>query len=303
MLYYRIKPLIPRRLQIFIRRRIVAHKLKEYHHIWPIDPSAAKPPCGWRGWPGNKKFALVITHDVDTQKGHNCSEQLMRLEEKLGFRSSFNFVFERYRLSRSLIENLLQEGFEVGGHGLKHDGKLFSDKKTFRKRAGQINQYLSEYKAVGFRSPAMHHKLDWLHDLNMEYDSSTFDTDPFEPQPDAVGTIFPFWVPKNSNADGYIELPYTLPQDFTLFILMQKKNIDTWKRKLAWIAAKGGMALFITHPDYMNFGRTKNGPEEYPVEYFTEFLLHIKRKYHNEYWNALPREVASFYKARIPGKF
>jgi hypothetical protein len=24
---------------------------------------------------------------------------------------------------------------------------------------------------------------------------STFDTDPFEPQPDGMGTIFPFWVP------------------------------------------------------------------------------------------------------------
>jgi hypothetical protein len=38
--------------------------------------------------------------------------------------------------------------------------------------------------------------LDWLGDLNIQYDGSTFDTDPFEPQPDGAGTIFPFWVPK-----------------------------------------------------------------------------------------------------------
>ena len=53
---------------------------------------------------------------------------------------------------------------------------------------------------------------------------------------------------------GYVELPYTLPQDFLLFILLQEKNIDTWKKKLDWIVDHGGMALFIAHPDYMNFG-------------------------------------------------
>ena len=36
--------------------------------------------------------------------------------------------------------------------------------------------------------------LDWLHDLTIAWDSSTFDTDPFEPQADGAGTIFPFWV-------------------------------------------------------------------------------------------------------------
>ena len=44
-----------------------------------------------------------------------------------------------------------------------------------------------------FRSPAMQHK-SWLHELEVEYAKSTFDTDPFEPQPDAARTIFPFWV-------------------------------------------------------------------------------------------------------------
>jgi hypothetical protein len=41
----------------------------------------------------------------------------------------------------------------------------------------------------------MYHDLELLHHLDIEYDASTFDTDPFEPQPDGMGTIFPFWVP------------------------------------------------------------------------------------------------------------
>ena len=104
----------------------------------------------------------------------------------------------------------------------------------------------------------MHHNLEWIHDLDIEY-ASTFDTDPFEPQSDGVGTIFPFWVSGNSNQKGYVELPYTLPQDFTLFILMKEKNIDIWKQKLDWIAENGGMALVNTHPDYMNFDEADPG--------------------------------------------
>jgi hypothetical protein len=47
---------------------------------------------------------------------------------------------------------------------------------------------------------------------------------------------------------GYVELPYPLPQDFTLFTVMREKDIDIWKKKLDWIVEKGGMALLITHP-------------------------------------------------------
>ena len=76
----------------------------------------------------------------------------------------------------------------------------------------------------------MHHDLDLIGALDIQYDLSTFDTDPFEPQPDGVGTIFPFWVDNKRNKNGgYVELPYTLPQDFTPFILMREKinkNMD-----------------------------------------------------------------------------
>ena len=70
---------------------------------------------------------------------------------------------------------------------------------------------------------------------------------------------------------GYVELPYTLAQDFTLFVLMEKKTIDIWKKKTDWVAEKGGMVLINTHPDYMNFGNTRIGLEEYPAEYYAEF--------------------------------
>ena len=297
--FYKLKPFIPRWLQIYLRRQIVLYQRQKYAYIWPIDFKAFKPPEGWPGWPGGKKFALVLTHDVDTERGHDKVKKLMELEEGLGFHSSFNFVAERYNVSASLRNSLSEKGFEVGVHGLMHDGKLYDSTEIFDERACRINQYISDWGAFGFRSPAMHHNLEWIHKLQIMYDASTFDTDPFEPQSDGVRTIFPFWVSDDSSQKGYLELPYTLPQDFTLFILMKEKNIDIWKKKLDWLADKGGMALVNTHPDYMIFSGNKPKIEEYPAKYYEEFLKYIGTKYEGQYWHALPNELARFWLSKI----
>ena len=249
--YYFLKRFIPRPVQIYLRRILIRQRMSRHKDTWPIDPRSAKPPEGWTGWPEGKKFALVLTHDVETKKGLEKCRALMDIEEKLGFRSSFNFVAGDYSAPEELLNEISTRGFEAGVHGLHHQGNIFRSRKIFEEQATKINQYLKKWNLAGFRSPSMYHNLEWLHELNIDYDASTFDTDPFEPQPDGVGTIFPFWVSGNSNQTGYVELPYTLPQDFLLFILMQQKNIDIWKKKLDWIAEKGGMALFITHPDYI----------------------------------------------------
>jgi len=281
---------------------VVLRKRELYKHIWPIDENAGKLPEGWPRWPGKKKFAFALMHDVETEKGHRKCNQVIKLEEETGFRSSFNFVPERYQVSSGIRKQLVEKGFEVVVHGLKHDGKLFISRKKFSKQAIRINQYLKDWQSVGFVSPSMHRNLDWMQDLDLEYDASTFDTDPFEPQPDGVGTIFPFWVQNGSKKKGFVELPYTLPQDFTLFVLMKERNIHIWKKKLDWIAEKGGMALLITHPDYMNCNKGRCKIEEYPMEFYKEFLDYVKTKYEGQYWHPLPKEMARFWKQKMVEK-
>jgi glycosyltransferase involved in cell wall biosynthesis len=134
--------------------------------------------------------------------------------------------------------------------------------------------------------------------LGAEYDASTFDTDPFEPQPDGVGTIFPFWVP-GPDGNGFVELPYTLIQDFNLFKVLRARDISIWKRKVDWIAEHGGMVLVNTHPDYMCFDGRENR-DEYAVSSYEELLRYVRDKYEGSYWSALPREVARYYRERIP---
>jgi len=271
-------------------------KLHANSNNWPISDTAAKAPPNWRGWPNKKSFALVLTHDVETAKGLKNCNSLMQLEEELGFRSSFNFVLNDYNLPSNIPNDLKAKGFEIGVHGVVHKGNIYSSEKEFLKSSIHINRKLREWGAVGFRSPSMFHDLKLNHYLDIEYDASTFDTDPFEPQPDGVDTIFPFWVPKNSNHAGYVELPYTIPQDFLSYILMNDDGLEIWKRKLDWIAANGGMALLVTHPDYMSF-EGKPNYDEYPASKYAEFLKYINSKYKDRFWQALPREVARFWKS------
>jgi glycosyltransferase involved in cell wall biosynthesis len=298
-IYYLLKPVIPWRVRVELRRWRANRRRKAFADVWPIDPKAGSAPLGWPGWPDGKRFAVILTHDVEGSKGLSRVEQLMNLEQKHGFRSCFNFVPEgEYRVSDTLRERLNDAGFEVGIHGLEHDGKLYSSQATFAAKASRIREYRQQWNASGFRSPLMQHKLGWLHALGVEYDASTFDTDPFEPEPDGMGTVFPFWV-SGPDGGGYVELPYTLVQDFTLFSVLREGSIDIWKRKIDWIVAHGGMVLLNTHPDYMCFNG-KRGRDEFPVAHYEELLRYVKEKYEGLYWAALPREVAQSYRDQVP---
>ena len=285
-------------------------------------------PADWPGWPDGKKFAFVLTHDVESPAGLAKCRQLMQLELQMGFRSSFNFIPEGdYTVPKEFREELKRNGFEVGIQDLKHDGKLFKDRESFRQGASQINRYMHEWAAVGFRSGFMFHNLEWAHDLDIDYSSCTFDTDPFEPQPDGVGTIFPFWVPAGAASSskfevqrslfdvkspssaignpgcvqpskrGYVEMPYTLPQDSTLFLVLSEPTPEIWLRKLDWIVQHGGMALVNVHPDYLCFPGEPVSSQTFSVEFYEKLLQYVRGKYEGAFWHALPNQIAAYCKA------
>jgi uncharacterized protein len=293
--YYTLKPYLPWRLRFAIRK-ISARRIRaRANGSWPICESAAQTPTNWPGWPGGKQFAFVLTHDVEHGAGVAKSRRLAELEQQLGFRSSFNFVPEgKYTTPPELRHWLTENGFEVGVHDLHHDGRLYDSSAAFAKKAKKINGYLKEWNAVGFRSGFMLNRLDWLHELEVQYDASTFDTDPFEPQPEGRNTIFPFVANGTNGQPRFVELPYTLVQDSTLFLLLGETTPDIWLKKADWIAHHGGMALVIIHPDYVRFPGEPASAGTYDVQLYIDFLQTMKVRYADKYWHALPREVASF---------
>jgi len=297
-IFYILKPGIPKKLQIEIRRKYLVLQKRNKFPLWPIDTTLYEvykkgikeifnlfslteiPFINF--WPYNKKFAFVLTHDVETQRGQRNIRILKRIEENLKYHSIWNFVPEKYKLDIELIEELKKDGFEIGIHGLKHDGKLFRSDKIFFKRVSKINFYLKKFKCSGFRSPVAWRNYEYMQNLHIEYDLSYFDSDIFEVQAGGSLSFHPFFLGK------FVELPYTLPQDHTLFILLGEKDDKIWQEKLKLIKKLQGMVLMLVHPDYI---LTNN-----ILDIYKNFLLEIKND--QTYWHALPREVARWWHSR-----
>ena len=233
-------------------------------------------------WPDDADFALVLTHDVETAEGLQHVPTIAAIEEELGFRSSWNVVPHKYPVDMRLIEDLKSRGFEIGVHGFNHDGRLYFSQRTFQSRAPAINSAIHKYGAVGFRSPMVHRNLEWLQLLDIEYDSSCFDVDPFQAMPGGVGSIWPFVFGR------FVELPYTLPQDHTLFIALGHRDTRVWTEKLQFIARHHGLALMLTHPDYLT--------SDHNLSLYRDFLSYVKS--HGGFWHGLPRDVTDWWRDR-----
>ncbi len=227
-------------------------------------------------WPESADFALVLTHDVESRRGFLQIPKLAEIEESLGFRSSWNIVPYKYKMDDGLIDDIKQRGHEFAIHGYNHDGRLFQSKEMFDSRVPFINRAIERYGAVGFRAPMVHRNLQWMQQLNIEYDASCFDVDPFQAMPGGVGGIWPFAVGK------FIELPYTMPQDHTLFVSLGETTDRIWREKLKFIQRYHGMALMLTHPDYLD------SPSQLRI--YSDFLRWLRDN--TGPWHVLPQEVS-----------
>lgn len=237
-------------------------------------------------WPDGADFAFVPTHDVETADGMRNVLRIADFEQELGFRSAWNIVPHKYPIDPGIVRELVDRGFEIGVHGYNHDGKLFTSRRVFDSRVPAINAALESFDAVGFRAPMVHRNLEWLQSLEVEYDASCFDVDPYQAMPGGVGSIWPFI------AGRYVELPYTLPQDHTLFIALGEPDERIWLEKLDYLIAMRGMALVITHPDYLD--------SQPRIDAYRRFLQQMRDA--DGMWHALPREVAAWWRDRDQSK-
>jgi len=297
-LYYAVKPLLPRWSTRRLRRLRGTVTDPRFPLGWPIEDRYVR--FQWEiarqlmrqhartalpfihFWPQGHGYAFVLTHDVESAAGQERALSLAGLDASYGFRSSFNFVPEEYRLDHGLLAELRLRGFEVGVHGLQHDWKLFSSHSEFLRRARPINRYIKAMRATGFRAPLTHRNPEWMQALDIDYDLSFFDTDPHEPTPGGTMSIWPFMIGR------FVELPYTLVQDYTLTAVLRETTPRLCLENVDFIRDHCGMALLNAHPDYLNNPITRR--------VYEEFLRAMRAR--ADYWHALPGEVARWWRAR-----
>ncbi len=276
--YYHLRPMLPlairRRLQrlVFRRRRMCRFP------AWPVDCSVEdifeqlmaltlhasgvrEIPFIWF-WPDGRDSALMMTHDVEGQKGADHCDFLMDLDDSYDIKAAFQLIPEgAYKGFDALVSKIRARGFELNIHDLDHDGRLYEQKELFEKRASKINKYGRQYGMQGFRSGSMHRNQEWFDMLHFQYDMSVPTVSHLEPQKGGCCTVTPYFV------DNVLELPLTTIQDHGMFYILLDRSIDLWKQQIEMILAHHGLISFIVHPDYITY------PAE--CEQYRELLKHI----------------------------
>lgn len=296
--YYRVRPLLPRSAQMRMRRSFSRVQAKAQFPRWPVETAlhdfygllfsllaeiAAEPIPTLAPWPRGFRWALVLTHDVEGPAGHANLLQLLEVELRRGYRSAWNFVPESEPPAEDVfVEELRASGFEVGVHGLFHDGRDVASLRTLKRRLPRIRGYAERWQAVGFRSPATLRSWELMPLLGFDYDSSYSDTAPFEPQPGGCCSWLPYMI------KDLVELPITLPQDHTLFELLGHRDGTIWLEKARFLRDQGGMALMLTHPDYIDNPRLLTSYADFLDEFADD----------EEAWRALPGQLSAWWRRR-----
>jgi hypothetical protein len=301
-IYYLVRPILP----VAIRKYLQRIQLRNWEGIrfprWPVDLtvddicervltllirslSVDRVPFIWF-WPDGAPSCAIVTHDVETAAGRDICPRLVDLDNAYGIKSSFQIIPEsRYEVPQSFLDEIRCRGFEINVHDLNHDGRLFDNYEQFLPRAKEINRYGREFGAAGFRSAALYRNLDWYGALDFSYDMSVPCVGHLEAQRGGCCTAMPYFIGK------ILELPVTTVQDYSLFHILNEYSIALWKRQVAQIIQRHGLASFIVHPDYVNEPRARATYES--------LLTHLALlRQQGKLWMALPNEVDKWWRAR-----
>ena len=298
--FYAAKPLMPRRLQIAARRMYTKRLGLPEFPAWPLDESvvrlvrfyalclllaASAETLAFRWfWPRNFHAAAILTHDVESAEGLRLALELADLEEERGLRSSFNVVASWYPVDEGLLRELRGRGFEIGLHGLRHDHSLFTTHEVFRSQLPAIDDAARSFEAQGFRSPSTHRVHEWLGELPLSYDCSVPHSDPYEPKAGGCCTLWPYFI-----AD-VVEVPYTLPQDHTLFTVLGRKSAEDWLGQVEAIERRHGLIQCLSHPDPGYLG----DPDK--RAFYAELLDALADR--PKVWKPLPRDLVDWWRKR-----
>jgi peptidoglycan/xylan/chitin deacetylase (PgdA/CDA1 family) len=228
---------------------------------WPVEPSveavrriylaarrAADPTLEPKSfWPEGKRWALLLSHDIDSAEGLGLAGEQAEEERERGLAACWFVVGRRYPLDAGAVAELVAAGAELGLHGDTHDNKLaFLPLPEIERRLDACADVVAEHGMRGFRSPSML-RTDALYDAlagRFSYDSSMPDTG-LLPAPNGCATVFPF------EYRGVLILPLTLPPDGQLLArgLAPEEVLATWIAKAEWVRSVGGMAFHLVHPE------------------------------------------------------
>ncbi len=273
---------IPGGLRIKIGQALAAMENPSFPK-WPIDPSgdALRWILGERGggWPGGKKFALVLSHDVDTADGMEFSPRLLEIEARHRVPAVYSFVTSTYAIEKRFLRDVIAAGGEIAWHSDLHDNRIaFEDEVGIRRRFEGARGFFEEFDVRGFRSPSLCRTPTLLRIAGERFtwDSSIPDTGPGG----GCASVQPFRI------GPMLEVPLTLPMDADLVFRRRDPKAwpDAWMEKARYVRDVGGCAVLCTHPE------THFSGHRAAWEAYDEFLRRVKEL---DPWICVPRGIAA----------
>jgi peptidoglycan/xylan/chitin deacetylase (PgdA/CDA1 family) len=229
----------------------------------------------------------VTTHDIDTDFCQKEGREIVAsVEHNLGIKASYFFVPRsvQYDLNKHAIRSLIDDGHEIGMHGVSHDGKLAlhdSVKLTQQIRAGKKILESTGAKVVSFRSPwILRSSLlpETLASEGFKVDSSFPDVDTISMSRQRKGLSYnrpfrPRILKGNSLQDSLPiwEVPVSGPQDVHLIEdlkVTDEQLLQVWKYKADFCRDFNGVFVLHTHPLHI-FKR---------IETYAQFLRYLQKQ-------------------------
>jgi peptidoglycan/xylan/chitin deacetylase (PgdA/CDA1 family) len=201
--------------------------------------------------------SLVLTHDVESSSGLDRMEEIAGIEERYGFKSSWNIIPKRDVINLKKLADISDKGHEIGIHGIWHNNReAFLAEEEMRAQFRSIAPFIRDFSVKGYRSPAWY-RTGTMFKVLAEfflYDSSCLDLDLMSLSGNGgVGFMRPFIMDT-----GLVELPCTLPFEAPLYYGIRPEDLmGYWTPKINFIREIRGALLVNTHPEPKYLGNKK----------------------------------------------
>jgi len=200
---------------------------------------------------------LLITHDIETEKGLAKAVMLKAVENELEIESIWFVPSEEYPIPRS-IARILSDGSTIGSHDVKHDGRLFHIKQheelVERLKKSRLKlQQVFDKEVDCFRSPLLQFSRGIalaLREAGYRSDSSIPSWEPVHPltmRGFGIESVQAFEI------DGVVESPISLYQDHQVFKVLGMNTREAVKllvEQAMLVRQFDGDIVLLVHPDY-----------------------------------------------------
>jgi peptidoglycan/xylan/chitin deacetylase (PgdA/CDA1 family) len=201
--------------------------------------------------------SLLVTHDIETERGLQRALSLKEIEDDLGVKSTWFVPSHDYEIDGTIAAKLAENSV-IGSHDIKHDGQLIQ----IRERSKLIGRLMaSRQKLEGifgreircFRAPLLQFSSEILSALNDAGYSSDFSLPCWEMIYPPTMSGFGIECVQSFEMEGIVENPLTMFQDHQLLNVMGM-NVDEaiklWLEQACLIRSFEGDLVLLIHPEY-----------------------------------------------------